>query len=137
MRTRIALTAAFILLLASATALAKDRSVPNRDQTRKIDQVIFSQKSHAMLIGSPYYRDIRKVNDQADETERRLLAELQFSTEEEDFSRIVCRLERLAVERELGVLKVQAKYARNAGMLDLEMKIRARILDVMEEEYAH
>jgi len=135
MRTLIALTAGIILLMAATASLAKDRNSPVGEQTRRIEQTIFTEKSHATLAGSPYYREIQLVNDQTDEIERMLLGKLQVSSDEEEVARIVNRLERLEVDRELGVLKIQARYAHRAGMLDLEMKIRVRILDILEEEY--
>ena len=133
MKTLIALTAAIILLTAATATLAKDRNDPNRDQTRQIEQVIFREKSNATLAGSTYYRDIQLVIEQSNQTEQSLLAALQTANDELEVTRLVNRLERLEVDRELGVLKVQARYAHNAGMFDLEMKIRERILDILEE----
>ena len=133
MRTLIALTAGIILLMASTATLAKDRVARQPDQTPRIEQTIFIERGHATLTRSPYFLEIQKVNDQAQKTELTLLAKLQLTTDDEEFSRIVRRLERLDVERELSVLKIQARYAHGAGMLDLEMKIRSRILHILEE----
>ena len=134
MRTLITLTIGMILLMASTEALAKNRPSTQRDHNWEIQQTIFMEKGHATLARSTYFLDIQKVNDQAEETEQALLAELQTITTEEDFSRIVNRLERLEVERELSVLRIQSRYAHGAGMLDLEMKIRSRILHILEVE---
>jgi hypothetical protein len=134
MRTLIALTAGIILLSVATTSLAEDRTGPNRDQVRRVEQRIFHESTHAMLTGSPYFRDIQRVNDQAEETEQRLLAQLKISNDDLEVARIVNRLEHLEVDRELSVLKIQARYAHRAGMLDLEMKIRARILDILEQD---
>lgn len=134
MRTLIATTVGTILLISATASPARDRVDTNRDQNHRIEQAIFTERTHATLTGSPYLREIQLVKDQADETERLLLARLQTSDDEGEVARIVHRLERLDVDRELGVLQVQARYARRAGMLDLEGKIRARILDILEED---
>ncbi|MBU8871838.1 MAG: hypothetical protein KOO60_13310 [Gemmatimonadales bacterium] len=135
MRILITLAAGIILLMASTATLAADRITSQRDQVRDIQHSIFMDQSHATLARSPYYSEIQKVNDQTEHAELALLAELRTATDEERVIQIINCLERLEVERELDVLRIQARYARGAGMLDLEMKIRARILHIMEEEH--
>ena len=137
MRTWIATIAGISLLtiaLFAQIAFADSSDVPQRQRAAKIEQAIFFEQAHPTLIESPYYQEIRHANEAAAETEQLLLARLQDTSDEEEFSRIVHRLERLEVERELKVLRIQARYAHGAGMLDLEMKIRSRILHILETD---
>ncbi len=135
MKTFAALTVVFILLIASSATFAKDRLANQPDQTRKIQQTIFMEQAHATLKRSSYYLDIQKVDDRVEVAELELLAQLQVTTDDKKVARILVNLERLEVERELGILRVQARYAHSAGMLDLEMKIRERILNLLEEDF--
>ena len=135
MRILTTLTLGIILLTAATMATAKDRAEPQPNASRSIQQAIFMQQAHVTLTRSPYYLEIQEVNDQVDETEKLLLSRLQTATDDAEVSRLIQNLERLEVDRELGVLKIQARYAHNAGMLDLEMKIRDRILNILEDHY--
>ena len=92
------------IALLAPLAFAADPDVPERLRTARIEKEIFHQQAHATLTESPYYAEIRDVNEDALRTEQELLAALRTTTDEEELSRLVNRLERLEVERELKVL---------------------------------
>jgi len=83
---------------------------------------------------SPIYVEIQQVLDQAGETEQFLLKELAAAEKDEDVERIIHRIERLEVDRKLGILKIQARYARLEGRWNLEYKLRTRIMEILANE---
>lgn len=138
MRTWIPTLTAFVLLLSLTTAaLAADRTLPVReDPTLNVEPVRLTTRAHALLTGSPYLAEIQLIRERSSAREAWLYEKLRQTDDELQVKRIVACLERLETDTELKLLTVQAKYARTAGMLDLEREIRARILEVKELEAA-
>ena len=134
MRTLFTLAVGFILLLAmtaSAEVPQNPQTVSNAVQNYLVDG---GHSGHAVLQLSPIYLEIQQILDTTKATEERLLEELAEATEEDDAARIIRRIERLEVDRDLSILKIQARYARLDGRWDLEYQLRARILEVLESE---
>lgn len=135
MRILITIALASVLVLAVSTAgagdLPKQSSYPSsfQDNSR-----IMTSPGVTTLKLSPMYLEIKKVLDQAGETEQLLLIELAAATEDREVERIIHRIERLEVDSTLIVLKIQARYARMEGRWDLERSIRARIVKILEDQ---
>ena len=89
-----------------------------------------------LLQVSPMILEIKDVNDKALADERALLAELVTAKEEIVAMRIVHRIEQLEYDRQIDVLRIQSRYARLDGRLDLEKKIKSLILEIMEQDLA-
>jgi|GEM_PF-5700298 len=83
---------------------------------------------------SPMHLEIQKAVEKAQATEQRLLKELAAATEDEEAERLVHRIERLETELKLAVLKIQVHYAHAQGHWDLEYRLRARIMKLLEGE---
>ena len=79
---------------------------------------------------SPMYLEIRMVLEQSARLEKHLLEELAAATDELRCQFIISSIEQLDLERDLDILKIQAKYAHKAGRWELETRIRSRILDL-------
>ena len=68
------------------------------------------------------------------EREDELLDALLAATDEKQTDRLIQRLERLDTDRELALLKVQARYARLDRRFDLEKEIKGKILKILNTE---
>ena len=66
--------------------------------------------------------------------EDELLAELANATDEKQTAIIIRRIEKLDTDRELALLKVQARFARLDGRFDLEKKIKEKMRKVLNVE---
>ena len=134
---RILHTLVFAIVLALAASAAGAADLPRQSGS----VASFQDNSHVMgspgitvLQLSPMYVEIQQVLDQAGETEQLLLKELAAATEDEDVKRIIYRIERLEVDRTLAILKIQARYAQLEGRWNLEYRLRARIMEVLEHD---
>jgi hypothetical protein len=87
-------------------------------------------RGSALLQLSPMYVEIRDTLAATDAREKQLLAELAVATEDATAEAIVRELESLPLERVLSILRIQARYARQEGRLDLERRLRQRMLDL-------
>lgn len=123
-----------ILLAASAAGAAHLLEQSGNTASFQDNSRLLGSSGVTALKLSPMYVEIQQVLDQASETEQLLLKELAAATEDEQASRIIRRIERLEVDRTLAILKIQARYARLDGRWDLEYQLRARILEVLENE---
>ena len=126
-----------VTVLALAASEAGAANLPNQSN----QATNFQESSRLMgssgvtaLTLSPMYVEIQEVLDKASETEQLLLKELAAATEDEQAKRIIRRIERLEADRTLAILKIQARYARLEGRWDLEYQLRARIMEVLEQE---
>lgn len=129
------------IALATAITLAASAACAAFLPQQSGDSATFQENTRLMgssgltaLKLSPMYVEIQEVLDQASVTEQLLLQELAAATEDEQAMRIINRIERLEADRTLAILKIQARYARLEGRWDLEYQIRARILEVLEQE---
>ncbi len=135
MRILITIALASVLVLAVSTAGAANlpqqsgSTATFRDNSR-----LMGSPGVTTLQLSPMYLEIQQVLDQAGETEQLLLAELAASTEDKEVERIIHRIERLEVDRTLIILKIQIRYARMDGRWDLERSLRARIIEILEDQ---
>lgn len=135
MKTRIAiLIIAVVVTGLAATAFAKGPIAQQRAEAPRLESLDAGTRAHALLTGSPYLRDLEEINRISAEREQELYAALREAEDLEEVHRLVRRLRRLESETDMEILKVQAHYARVAGMLDLEKEIRARILERMESD---
>ena len=135
MRILTTIALASVLVLAVSAAGAAD--LPQQSSS----SASFQDNSRLMgspgvttLTLSPMYLEIQEVLDQAGETEQLLLAELAASTEDKEVERIIHRIERLEVDRTLIILKIQIRYARMDGRWDLERSLRARVMEILEDQ---
>lgn len=87
-------------------------------------------RGSALLQLSPMYVEIRDTLAVADAREKHLLAELAVATDDATAEAIVRELESLPLERVLSILRIQARYARQEGRLDLERRLRQRMLEL-------
>ncbi|MCK9995050.1 MAG: hypothetical protein KAH56_02085 [Candidatus Krumholzibacteria bacterium] len=135
MRILINLAFATVLVLAASVAGAAD--LPQQSA----NSASFQDNSH--VLGSPgittlqlssMYVEIQAVLNQADKTEQLLLKELAAATEDDDVDRIIHRIERLEVDRTLTILKIQVRYARSEERWDVVYRLRARIMEILENE---
>ena len=134
---RILITIALAVVLVLAVSLAGAADLPQQSSNAA------SFQDHSRFMGSPgvttlqlspMYVEIQQVLDQAGETEQLLLAELAAATEDKEVERIIHRIERLEVDRTLIILKIQIRYARMEGRWDLERSLRARIIEILEDQ---
>lgn len=137
MRTWIpTLTVLALLISLACNALAADPTPRDQREVPRIEPVPMTTRAHALLTGSPYQAEILKIRERSAAREAWLYEKLRRTDDELQVRRIVACLERLETDTELKLLNVQARYARLAGMLDLEREIRARILEVKELDAA-
>lgn len=130
------LTALALLLSLTTAAVAADRTPPVRHDTPRVEPVRTTTRAHVFLTGSPYQAEMAEIREWSSRREARLYEKLRNSDDEEQVRRIVACLERLETETELKLLEVQARYAHRAGMLDLEREVRARMLEIKEQDAA-
>jgi hypothetical protein len=123
-----------ITLAASAAGEAYLPQQSNHSANFQDNSRIMGSSGLTVLKLSQMYVEIQEVLDQASVTEQLLLKELAAATEDDQSVRIIRRIERLEADRTLDILKIQARYARLQGRWDLEYQIRARILEVLDQE---
>ena len=131
MRFLTILTLGTMMCLLAPTALADDPFVQiHHDRT-------FPQKYPSCLLQiSPMILEIQVVNEKAFEDEKMLLAELADAQEEVEALRLVRRIEKLEYDRQVDVLKIQSRYARLDGRLDLEREIKGLIKEIRDQDLA-
>jgi hypothetical protein len=135
MRILLTLAMGSIFLLAASAAIGEDFRDPQHQTTILRENLLNTgHAGHAALQLSPIYVEIQLVLDTARETESQLLAELAGATEEEEVDRIVRRIQRLETDRDLAILKIQARYAHMDGRWDLEYQLRSQIIALLESD---
>jgi hypothetical protein len=82
---------------------------------------------------SPMYLEIKQVLEEAALVEGGLLAELAAAADEDQCEAIIGRIENLDRQRDLQILRIQARYAEKAGRWRLEKQIRTRIAELEQE----
>ena len=128
MRTLAVFLAILTLPLA---AVAEGPTTTGPASQPNIDNLL-PEAGHALLQLSPMYVEIRDVIAAADQRETALLKQLAAAETDSQVEALIARIKNLAVERELDVLRIQARYARRDGRFELEKKIKARMVEVME-----
>ena len=121
-----------ILIIISGTALAAGpdstaagSTVPNSPES------IVAPQMTALRV-SPMYVEIKGVLEQSARTEEALLEELSKAADELEVQLIVSKIEKLDLERDLAIMKIQARYAHQEQRWTLEKQIRSRIKELEE-----
>lgn len=97
---------------------------------------LLDRPGRAILQLSPMYLEIFRINEAIVATEAQLLADLAVATDEGEVERLVGRLERLDVDRQLAVLKVRVRYARLEGRFDEAFSLRQEMLQLLQRDSA-
>ncbi len=129
--------ATLILLILAAGVLAAEKPLSN-SQT-EIPQRMTLPPTHAhitVLRLDPMHMEIATIIKNMRVREDKLLNDLLTATDEEQSNRIIRRIERLDTDRELALLKVQARYARLDQRYDLEREIKGKILKILQNDLA-
>lgn len=132
MRRPITLTIlAAVLILSAGTTLAKDPKIQqDSPQTAQVPRPL-PTRGLAMLQPHPMLVEMQTILREARQKEDDLLKALQAATTEKEMNLALVRLERLDTDKELALLKVQAKYARKLGRYELEREIRHKIVGLL------
>lgn len=126
-----------ILLILATGVSAAEKPLPNQQSVIPPEvpvQQLYSSTTFLRL--DPMLDEITTILKTMRIREDALLVELQNSTDERQTDRIIHRIKTLDTDRELALLKVQARYARLDGRFDLEREIKARILKILDNELA-
>lgn len=126
-----------LLLILAAGVPAADNSLPN-NPTPIIQEVPvrLMPTSMTFLKLDPMLEEMEIVFRVMREKEDKLLKQLQTATSDKQSERIILRIERLDVDRELALLKIQARYARLADRFELEKRIKEKISKILVSELA-
>lgn len=121
-----------ILILTSGTVLAAGpgASAANPSFQNSANPVIVPQMTALQV--SPMYLEIKGVLEQSARTEEVLLARLSMAEDELEVQLIIGKIEQMDQDRDLAILKIQAKYAHQAQRWNLEKQIRHRIQELEE-----
>ena len=137
MRTLLTLTVVGVLVLTAGSAMSENQWLEPGQMTVYQPQVpMLASRGHATLKLSQMYLDIHRINLDATEAERSLLAELAAAQDDDLVRRLVYRLERLDTNRQLDVLKIRVHYARLEGRYDQAFALRREILELMKSDIA-
>ncbi len=133
------LTILCILTLAFSAAVAtamENPPVPNPTPVSRPSGFSLPDQGFSGLETSSQHREIQAILSQIKIQEDKLLHELLVADDDQQIERIIRRIERLDVDRELAILKAKARFARLNGRFDLERKYKGRILDILTSELA-
>ena len=131
------LVATLILLILAAGVFAAEKPLSNHQTD--IPQMMTLPPTHALITVlklDPMHMEIATIIRDMRVREDKLLNELLTATDEEQSNRIIRRIERLDTDRELALLKVQARYARLDQRYDLEREIKGKILKILQNDLA-
>jgi hypothetical protein len=123
--------AVFLILTTPILALAEGPTTPIPQPAQPVENVL-GDSGHALLELSPMYVEIKDVIEKADKREAELLRALAAATTDEEVQGLILQIENLAVDRELDLLRIQARYARLDGRLDLEKRLKQKMTEVVE-----
>ena len=137
MRTLLTLTVVAILVFVAGSAMAENQRPESGQMTNYEPKIpVLATFGHATLKLSQKYLDIHRINLEATEAERNLLAELAAAQDDDLVQRLVYRLERLDTNRQIDVLKVRIHYARLEGRHDQAFSLRREILELIKSDIA-
>jgi len=134
---RILITLTLTIILALAISMAHAAHLPQQSgTTTSLETNSYTAGSPGVttLQLSPMYVEIQQVLDLSGQTEQLLLKELAGATEDREVERIVRRIQRLELDREVEILKIQARYARMEGRWNLDFQLRTRIMEILDNE---
>jgi len=136
MKFHIILTVLLLLIFTTGVAIAEKPPVTNQTPPQQHVQMPMPCPGFKVLKCSPMLVEVHKILKKMQKREDALLTELLTASDEKQSDRIILRLVRLETDRNLALLKIQAKYARLEGMFDLERKIKSRIVGILSAELA-
>lgn len=121
-----------ILIIISGTALAAGPGSPAAGSStpNSLDSIVVPQMTTLQV--SPMYLEIKDVLEQSARTEEGLLAELSMAADELEVQLIVGKIEKLDLDRDLAIMRIQARYAHQEQRWSLEKQIRSRIKELEE-----
>ncbi len=123
------------LLFLAAGVLAAEKPLPNNLPTISQEVPRYPVPvSMTFLRLDPMLEEMEIILKEMREREDELLDALLAATDEKQTDRLIQRLERLDTDRELALLKVQARYARLDRRFDLEKEIKSKILKILNTE---
>lgn len=124
-----------ILLILAAGVQAAEKPLPNQLPTLEREVPVHpTPASMTFLRLDPLLEEMEIILKDMRTREDELLNALLTATDEKQCDRIIQRLERLDTDRELALLKVQARYARMDHRFELEKEIKGEILKILNTE---
>lgn len=123
------------LALVQGAALAEGFN-PCSDQNvaRYVQPDLTAARGLTVLTLSPLYLEIKGVIERSHDQVQSLLKELAVTTDPVMADELVSRIERAEFEQQICILKIQVKYARQAGMHDLAQSLQGQIVDLLEQD---
>jgi len=123
-----------ILLILAAGVLAAERPPNTTPPTVPEQAAIPLQTNPTFLKLDPLLVELSHVLKTMQAREDKLLTLLLEATSDQQVATVIRRIERLDTDRELALLKVQARFARLDGRFDLEREIKEKILKILNKE---
>ncbi len=134
MQRHIALIILAVLILIAGTAQAKDPSLKQNPTTVRQGPQALPAQGMTTLQQHPMIVEMQTILRETREKEDALIEALKKATTEAEMEVILIRLERLDTDRELALLKVQARYAHKLGRFELEREIKSKIVDLLVDD---
>jgi len=138
MRTLITQLVVGMLLMGVGGAIAAQRPhlVGDENLNFRGPRPVLAGQGHAMLTLSPMFLEIQAIFEASAELEHKLLDQLASAKNNEIAVRLVQRLQRIDIDRQLDVLRVRLRYAQSVGQYDQIYRLRQEILELMRGETA-
>ena len=132
MKPLLILTCCLILTCTAALGedLPRDATPPASDHT--LCPAIWSDLT--ALRVSPMHLEIKELLESLRGREAALLADLAAAEDETRSQRIISAIEDLDLERDLAILRIQARYARQAERWTLARQIQERIAELEQQQ---
>ena len=123
------------LALVQGAALADGfNPCSNQDPAQYVQPDLSAARGLTILTVSPLYLEIKGVIERSHDQVQSLLKELAATTDPGVADELVSRIERAEFEQQVCILKIQVKYAHQAGMYDLARSLQERIVELLEQD---
>lgn len=123
------------LVLCQGTALAEEFTpCTDRHLNTQLESQLNCTRGLTVLTVSPLYLEIKGVIESAHVRVQELLKELAAATDAAQAEDLVRRIERIEFEQRVCILKVQLKYARQAGLNDLAATLQLRLTELLAQD---
>jgi len=133
MRTLLTLLMVTMLLLVAGSVAAESRGrLDGRQTMYEPRNPLLDARGHTTLTLSPLILEIHRLNAESTAAQRDLLVELAATQDEERVLRLVSRLERLETDRQVAILKVRIRHARQVGLYDLAFELRHQMVLLLQ-----
>lgn len=134
MRFPVAALAVLGLILAQGLALAEEFT-PNSDPNvvRYVEPDLTVSRHLTVLTVSPLYLEIKGAIERSHVQVQSLLKQLAVTTDPIVADELVARIERTEFDQQVCILKIQLKYARQAGLYELARDLQERIGALLEQ----